>query len=143
MSRRQHRISYTSARECIVGVMTTSPHHFIAGAAVALIACFTLSACEVDSETTHPPREDLDAGWTCDVDADVVRASGTITNHSSKTSFYIVETEFRFAGRVVDHRSTSIDGVEPGETAHVEAISSDVVDEDVTCHVTGVDRFKA
>jgi hypothetical protein len=71
-----------------------------------------------------------------------VRASGRITNHSSKASFYIVETEFRLDGRVVDHRSTSIDDVEPGETARFET-SSDVVDDNVTCLVTSVERFKA
>jgi hypothetical protein len=122
--------------------MNTSPHHVISGIAVAVIACFTFSACETGS-ATHPAHDDLDAGWTCDVDADVVRASGTITNHSSKTSFYIVETEFRLDGAVIDHRSASIDDVEPGETARVVTVSSDVVDDDVTCHVTSVDRFKA
>ncbi len=123
--------------------MNTSRHHFISGIAVAVIACFAFSGCETDAETSHPPRDDVDAGWTCDVDTGVVRASGTITNHSSMTSFYIVETEFRLDGNVIDHRSASVDGVEPGETAHVETVSSDVVDDDVTCHVTSVDRFKA
>ena len=119
--------------------------HLVTGTAVALIACFTLSACETEAETeaAHPPRNDVDAGWTCDVESDVVRASGTITNHSTKTSFYIIETEFRLDGVMVDHRSTGIDDVEPGETARVEAVSSDVVDDDVTCHVTTVERFKA
>ncbi len=112
-------------------------------AAIALAACFALSACEVDAETGHPPRDDIDAGWTCDVEPDVVRAGGTVTNHSTKTSFYIIETEFRLDGHVVDHRSTSIDMVEPGETAHVETVSSEVVDEGVTCRVTSVERFKA
>ena len=123
--------------------MNTSPHHFITGLGVALLACFTFSACGDTNETTHPARSDVDAGWTCGVDDGVVRASGTITNHSSKTSFYIVETDFRLDGNVVDHRSTTVDRVEPGETARVETVSSDVVDDDVTCHVTGVDRFKA
>jgi len=123
--------------------MTTSPHHIIAGIATALIACFGLSACEADTETTHPPREDLDAGWTCAVDSGVIRAGGTITNHSSKTSFYVIDTEFCLDGHVVDHTSASIDDVEPGETARVETVSSEAVDDDVTCYVTSIDRFKA
>lgn len=122
---------------------TTRRRRLGAGAAAVLAACFALSACEVDTETVHPPRDDLDPGWSCNVEPDVVRASGTITNHSSKTSFYIIETEFRFGGHVVDRTTTSIDGVEPGETARVESVSADVVDDDVTCHVTSVDRFKA
>ncbi len=72
-----------------------------------------------------------------------MRAGGTLTNHSTKTSFYVIETEFRLDGHVVDHRSTSIDDVEPGETARVETVSSEVVDDDVTCRVTSVERFKA
>jgi hypothetical protein len=123
--------------------MTTSPHHLIAGVAVALLACFTLSACEDDNATTHPPGDDVDAGWTCQVDDDVARASGTVTNHSSKTSFYIVETEFRVDGNLVDRRSATVDEVEPGETARIEMVSSNVVGDDVTCALTRVDRFKA
>ena len=114
---------------------------FTALAAGALVACFALSACEVDAETAHPPRDDL-AGWSCDVGRDLVRARGTIINHSSKASFYIVDTEFRLDGRLVDHRSTSIDDVEPGETARFET-SSDVIDDNVTCLVTSVERFEA
>ncbi len=116
---------------------------FRAFAAGALAACFALSACEVDTETTHPPRDDVDSSLSCDVEPGLVRATGTITNHSSKASFYIVETEFRLGGRVVDHRSTSIDDVEPGETARFETVSSDVVDDNVTCLVTSVERFEA
>jgi hypothetical protein len=117
--------------------------HLLIAAAVAISAGAGLTACERDTDTAHPARDDVDAGWTCSVDSDVVRASGTITNHSTKTSFYIVETEFRLDGHVVDHRSTSVDDVEPGETVRIETASSDVVDDDVTCQVISVDRFKA
>ncbi len=72
-----------------------------------------------------------------------MRSSGTITNQSSKPSFYVIDVEFRLDGRVVDHSSVGIDDVDPGETARVETSSSDVVDDDVTCHVVNVDRFEA
>lgn len=116
--------------------------HLFIGTAVALITCFSLSACEDANNSAHPPREDLDSGWTCHVEGDVVRASGTITNHTSKPSFYVVETEFRFDGHAVDHRSATIDELAPGHTARVETVSSHMVDDGVTCHVS-VDRFKA
>ena len=102
-----------------------------------------MAACEDDTGTSHPAHEDLDAGWTCNVEDGLVRASGTITNHSSKSSFYILETEFRLDGHVVDRRSASVDDLEPGRTARVETASSDVVDDKVTCHVAIVERFKA
>jgi hypothetical protein len=99
--------------------------------------CMLIAASPIGLQATitHPPRR-----WRPAVTR---AASGTITNHSTKASFYIIETQFRLDGRVVDHRSTSVDDVEPGETARVETVSSDVVDDGVTCHVTSVDRFKA
>ena len=122
---------------------TSRRRHFVIGAAIALIACFALSACDVEGGTSHPPRNDVNPGWTCQVERGRVRSSGTITNQSSKTSFYVIDVEFRLDGRVVDHSTAGIDDVDPGETAYVETSSSDVVDGDVTCHVASVDRFEA
>ena len=96
-----------------------------------------------DDETSHPPRNDIDAGWTCDVRTGFARSSGTITNHSSKSSFYMIDIAFRIDGETVAKRSASIDDVEPGETTRVESVASDVHDPRVTCHVTNVERFKA
>jgi hypothetical protein len=116
--------------------------------AVAAISAASLAAEVIDGETTHPPTKDVDGGWSCSVDAEVVRASGSITNHSSKTSFYMVEVEFRVGGDVVEQRGASIDDVEPGETALVEVTTSLAElrrhgSGAITCEVGDVDRFKA
>ena len=96
-----------------------------------------------DDETSHPPRQDIDPGWTCDVQSGVAHYGGTITNHSSKSSFYMIEIAFRVEGVTVAKRSASVDGVSPGDTTRVESVASDVHDPKLTCHVTGVERFKA
>jgi hypothetical protein len=103
----------------------------------------TVLAVGCDDETTHPPRHDIDTGWTCGVQGGTARTGGTITNHSSKASFYMIEIDFRVSGETVAKRSASIDGVGPGETTRVETVASDVHDPKVTCHVTNVERFKA
>jgi hypothetical protein len=99
-----------------------------------------LGACT--DESAHPSRDDVGSDWSCTIDGDVVRAGGTITNHSSKTSFYQLDIEFRVDGEVVDERGASVDGVEPGEATRFEVIS-DQAHGDVTCHVADVARFKA
>ncbi|MEO8694061.1 MAG: hypothetical protein ABI658_11125 [Acidimicrobiales bacterium] len=109
------------------------------------LAALSASAFAIgcDDETTHPPRSDIDAGWTCDAQSGIARYGGTITNHSSKTSFYMIEIAFRVDGETVAKRSASVDEVGPGETTSVESVASDVRATKVTCHVTGVERFKA
>ena len=103
----------------------------------------SLFAVGCDDETTHPPRNDIDAGWTCDAQSGIARYGGTITNHSSKSSFYMIDIAFRVEGETVAKRSASVDDVGPGETTRVESVASDVRAGKVTCHVTGVERFKA
>ena len=129
----------------------TSPQHsrtklarngrrMIFGLAAMTASVFAIGC---DDETTHPPRNDIDAGWTCDGQSGIARYGGTITNHSSKSSFYMIEIAFRVEGETVAKRSASVDDVGPGETTRVESIASDVYAAKVTCHVTGVERFKA
>lgn len=122
-------------------VRTTRPiRRFGAVALLATAFAASMGAC-VD-ESAHPPANDVDSSWSCINEDGLARASGTITNHSSKTSFYQLDIEFRVNGETVDERGASVDGVEPGETATVEVVSDDAHG-DVTCHVTNVERFKA
>ena len=137
------RLLGMTASNTPVSTSISRRRHFVTGATIALIACFALSACDVEGETRHAPRDDVNAGWTCEVERGQVRASGTITNQSSKSSFYVIEVEFRLDGRVVDHSTAGIDDVDPGETARVETSSSDVVDDDVTCQVSKIERYEA
>ena len=129
----------------------TSPHEtqtkrlrngrrVLLGLAVVAASAFAIGC---DDESTHPPRSDIDAGWTCDAQTGMARYGGTITNHSSKASFYMIDIAFRVEGETVAKRSASVDDVGPGATTRVESVASEVHDPKVTCHVTNVERFKA
>ena len=122
-------------------VRTTHPIRRF-GAAALLATAFAASMGACTDESAHPPRNDIDSSWSCTTEDGLARASGTITNHSSKTSFYQLDVEFRVDGETVDERGASVDGVDPGETTTVEVVS-DEAHGDVTCHVTNVERFKA
>lgn len=112
----------------------------LAGAAL-LTALAAVAAC--DGATSHAPLDDVDPGWTCVASGDVVHAGGTITNNSSKTSFYVVSVEFR-SGQEVAQRSSSVDGVAPGQTVTVGVAADDLAATgDVSCHVSDVTRLKA
>jgi hypothetical protein len=112
----------------------------VAGCAIAA-SLLVAGACE--DESAHPPLDDIDAGWTCTHEAGLVRTAGTITNHSSKTSFYLIDIEFRDNGKVVANRGASVDGVGPGQTTQVESVAAVTDATDISCHVKSVDRFKA
>jgi hypothetical protein len=120
----------------------TRRHRSLIAAAAALASLGVLSACE--GETSHPAANDLNSGWTCVTTDNSVHASGTITNHSSQASFYNIEVEFRSDSGEVTERSTSIDGVEPGETVTIGVVADQFGGgSEVTCRVSDVTRLKA
>jgi hypothetical protein len=120
----------------------TRRHRSLIAAAAALASLCVVGACE--GETSHPPANDLNSGWTCDTTDGSVRAAGTITNHSSQASFYNIEVEFRSDNGGVTERSTSIDDVEPGETVTVGVVADQFGGgSEVTCRVSDVTRLKA
>ena len=107
------------------------------------LAASLLVAGACTDESAHPPLDDIDPGWTCVHEEGLVRTAGTITNHSSKTSFYMIDIEFRDSGKVVASSGASVDGVGPGETTQIESVAPIADASDVSCHVKSVDRFKA
>jgi hypothetical protein len=121
---------------------TTHLHRWLAGSGLVLLAAAGLG-CSAES-STHPPMDDVDPPWTCQADDDgVVRAQGSVTNRSSKTSFYIVTVDFAVAGRSFDSVTETVDDVAPGETVEVEASAFDAPDGKPACAVSDVERFKA
>ena len=113
----------------------------IALAALAAPVVFGLAAC--DTETANPPLRDVDQGWQCQPDDGLVHATGSVTNHSSKPSFYVVTVSFFADGVEFDHATATADGVAAGATAPVSASTGERPSGDVTCAVTDVERFKA
>jgi hypothetical protein len=112
--------------------------------AVALVGTFGLTSCM--GESANPPAHDIDPGWQCVADpAGGVRSTGTVTNHSSKTSFYVIDLEVKRGKEVVASGSVSVDGVESGETVRIDTLLDDgnVQFEGSACTVTNIERFKA
>lgn len=121
---------------------TTKKTKLVALAALALPLAFGLSGCDPD-DGPNPPRADLDPGWTCVAEDGLVRSEGTVTNHSSKPSFYLVTVTFSSEGEQLDSVTASVDGVESGATATLSASADVSPHGDVSCVVSDVDRFKA
>ena len=114
----------------------------LAGSGLALLAAVSLG-CSAEN-TAHPPTDDI--GRLVGVrDRNRRRASrpGTVTNHSSKPSFYLVTVDFALDGHSFDSATTTADGVAPGETVRLEASISDPPAGDHDCFVSDIDRYKA
>lgn len=121
---------------------TTRTHRWLAGSGLALLVLAGLG-CDAEN-TVHPPMDDVDPAWSCQIDADgVLRAQGSVTNRSSKPSLYLVTVDFAVDGRSFDFVTESIDDVDPGETAEVYASAFDAPDGDADCVVSDVERFEA
>ena len=114
----------------------------LALAALALPLAFGLGACDPD-ESSNPPQDDVDAGWTCVAEDGLVRSEGSVTNHSSKPSFYLVTVTFSSEGEQFGSATASVDGVESGATAQLAASADVTPAGDLSCVVSEVERFKA
>ena len=131
--------------------MNTSPHRTRfhratrpALVAAAIVGTFGLTSCM--GESANPPTHDIDPGWQCVADpVGGVRSTGTVTNHSSKTSFYVIDLAVQRGDAVLASGSVSVDGVEPGETVRIDTLldDGDADFEGTACTVTNVERFKA
>ena len=72
-----------------------------------------------------------------------MRSTGSVTNHSSKASFYLVTVTFSSDGVRSDSATASVDGVESGATADLSASADVSPPATVSCEVSEVERFKA
>ena len=112
-------------------------------AAIALIAAVGFAGACVEDESANPPRADIGA-LSCDYsNAGPLRADGKVTNHSSKTSTYVIDVEFEVDGFYVDTRTEWIEELAPGETAPLAVSVADAPEGDVQCRINAVERFKA
>jgi hypothetical protein len=124
-----------------VTTRTTRTHRLLAAGGLTLLIMGGLGCTD---ESAHPPMDDVDPAWTCSTEADgVVRATGSVTNHSSKSSFYIVTIDFAISGRSFGSATSTVDEVAPGETVVLEAAARDAPTGEPTCVVSDVERFKA
>ena len=96
------------------------------------------AACDTDQ------AEDLNPALACHRDHGKLYANGSVTNHSSQSSTYLIEIGFAVAGTRVNSSDAYADEVRPGETAPIEtSVHAPARDGDVSCWVISVDRFHA
>jgi hypothetical protein len=116
--------------------MTTSPTYLL-----LLAPLVALAACTDPSEKG---LEDVDPEIACASATDgVVRATGSLTNHSSSTSSYFVDIEFFVGDRSIDTRTAVVEGVAPGDTVPVEVTVRDAPPGPARCELVSADRMKA
>ena len=71
-------------------------------------------------------------------------ATGTVTNHSAKSSTYIIEVKFSVDGHSLRSDSAAVDAVEPNTTAAFEATVLGAVPEGaLECRVVSATRLKS
>src|SRR4051812_32260045 len=111
----------------------------LAIAALVGVGVLGSTACDVEH------REDVDPALHCGLDAQGhAQATGTVTNHSSKSSTYFIEVQFSVGNHALRADSTAVDAVEPNTTVAFEATVFDAVPEGLLeCHVVSVTRVKA
>jgi hypothetical protein len=124
----------------------------------AVLICTALFACTVEEEPTssgagagpetdsanteHPPPEDLNDDMSCSsVQFVGPKATGTLTNHSSGLSGYMISVGFiDDAGTRVAEGTAFVNGVQPNQTATWEAPAfSDVPF--ARCEIISVERM--
>jgi len=91
----------------------------------------------------NPPQKDISAeNMTCTTDSSgSMKASGTVTNHSSKNSVYVITISFRRNGTEVGAGSDFLPSVGAGETANWTANSAVEADGTFTCRIVEIDRL--
>jgi hypothetical protein len=98
----------------------------------------------VSDNTTNPPQADLNGDTECTIGQfGSVAAKGTLTNHSSQTSAYMIQVSFNDAAKVRFAEGSDFhNDVRAGETVLWEASGHvDPVDGPWTCDVVSVERF--
>lgn len=95
--------------------------------------------------TSNPPQADLNSDIECVTDATTgwVSANGTLTNHSSETSSYMISVSFNDASGTRFEESTAFNNdVRSGETAVWNAAGiNEAPGDGWTCAVVSVERF--
>ena len=90
---------------------------------------------------SHPPQQDV-AVSGCSIDElGFPTATGTIVNHSSKTSDYELSVNFLKGGVHVSDGADFVNNVAPGQTATWNAGGTDQVSGQITCQMAEVNRI--
>jgi hypothetical protein len=107
-------------------------------------AAATDAGPETDSNNTeHPPPADINGEPDCTTDPALGPvARGTLTNHSSELSGYMISVDFEDgAGTRVAEGTAFVNNVQPNQTANWEASSLEPDVQFETCEIVSVERL--
>jgi hypothetical protein len=95
----------------------------------------------------HPPARDVKVA-KCEVDnsydLNMATASLKVTNHSSKTSDYVITVEFVSGdGTRVGESAAILNALRPSQSAKTDATGESGGERHLTCKVTQVERFSS
>jgi hypothetical protein len=101
------------------------------------------TSCDLDDvgegSAEHPADEDVN-DWACRNDADGdVHALGSVTNHSSGTSDYLITLDYGDEAET----TTIVEEVDAGETRVVSTTVDDADERATDCDVVEVERFSS
>jgi hypothetical protein len=126
---------------------------FLIGLAVAVVlgvgGCVVLVVVAGDAANDFADESDSERRDVGDIDCHLdagglMVADIQITNHTSKSSNYILDVSFRENGSVTTNVPTFLDNVAPGQTGIATANSAATpTGTDFTCRVDTVQRFSA
>lgn len=112
-------------------------------AVIGIIVAIAVVERTVENPPGDGPADDLEI-TACEVDGDTrwPHADLTVTNHSSKTSDYVVSIEFvTTSGTRVAEANVAVDNLAPDQVARERAQGLTQVDGQVSCSITDVTRF--
>jgi hypothetical protein len=121
----------------------TRTQRWLTAAGLGLVVAAGASACSTQN-TAHRPIDDVNTGWTCQTGADgITRSAGSVTNHSSKPSFYLLTVEFGVDGRPATRATGSLEELAPGATGRLEVAADQVPSGPLSCRVAEIERLRA
>lgn len=128
-------------------VPATEPRHrskigFILGVLLLIVVAAIVVAVVLAGRNTDDAKSDVSVtGCQTPAGGGKPKASGRITNHSSKTSNYVVKIKFKdAAGNAVSEGAAPVQSLDANKAATWELTGDRDVKGSVTCDLTGVSR---
>jgi hypothetical protein len=114
----------------------------VLGALSAVAAALGIGACGDDptSDTSPPALEDVGPRLEWSTDLEGLRCSGTITNHASSASGYLLKVEWVSDGTKLADATTVVQPVTPGASTTFNVTSAAKGTAATTCRVAEIER---
>lgn len=123
-----------------IGALVTGACGVLLGLAVALLAGCADDGGSGTDDGTPPALADVGTRLEWSTDLDGLRCSGTITNHASRASGYLLKLEWVSESTKLADATTVIQPVQPGASTTFEVTSAAKGTAATTCRVAEIER---